>query len=100
MSDLCLLRSLFRPDGIKIFPEILAHRKNPETIVSTGNAQADSILRESYGILVYREQAIMLQQIGATVETPLRELCHKGHNLARTMLSVEAVAMRKHKTSL
>ncbi len=100
MADLCLLRALFHPDRNQLYPEILRRRKNPEEIMSTGNSQADRILQESYGVLVYQEQALMLQAIGSPVETPFEKLCNKGHEIARVMLSVEVVAMQKHKTAL
>lgn len=100
MSDLCLLRALFNQGRLKYYPEILRRRNNPEDVVSTGNAQADSILRESYGILVYQEQALLLQAIGFPVEMSFDRLSNKGHEIARVMYSVEAMAMRKHKTSL
>ena len=111
MSDIVLLRALFHPDGMKLYPEILRCRQNPDAIPSTGNAYADYILRDSYGILVYQEQALMLEPFGCQVEipavidesgpaTPFNKLRVKGHEIARTMLSVEAVALRKNNTSL
>lgn len=95
MSDLVLLRAIFHPEMMRLYPEILHRRQNPDSIPSTGDAQADHILRDTYGILVYQEQALMLESIGYPVKIPFKELRLKGHEIARTMLSVEAVAMLK-----
>lgn len=100
MSDLVLLRALYYPGRIELFPEILRRKLNPSGIPSTGNIAADRILRDSYGVLVYQEQALLLQETGCPVDTPLKDLALKGHEVARTMLSVEAIWPRRTKTSL
>ena len=92
MSDLVLLRALLHPDGMKLFPSILDRRQKPDNIPSCGRADADKILKESYGILVYEEQAVLLEQIGVSVKSPLKRLAHKGQNIARTMFAVEAAS--------
>lgn len=92
MSDLVLLRALLHPDGMKLFPSILDRRQNPDDIPSCGRADADKILKESYGILVYEEQAVLLEQIGVSVKSPLKRLAHKGQNIARTMFAIEAAS--------
>ena len=94
MSDLVLLRSLLHPDGMKLFPSILDRRQNPDCFPSS-NRVDDMILKESYGFLVYEEQAVLLKQTGFSAESPLKRLAHKGHNIARTMFAVEAVAMTR-----
>lgn len=94
MSDLVLLRALLHPDGMKLFPSILHRRQNPDCFPSS-NRVDDMILKESYGFLVYEEQAVLLKQTGFSVESPLKRLAHKGHNIARTMFAVEAVAMNR-----
>ncbi len=94
MSDLVLLRSLLHPDGMKLFPSILNRRHHPDEIPSCGRTDVDKILRESYGFLVYEEQAVLLKQTGFSAESPLKRLAHKGHNIARTKFAVEAVTMR------
>lgn len=94
MSDLVLLRALLHPDGMKLFPSILHRRQNPDCFPSS-NRVDDMILKESYGFLVYEEQAVLLKQTGFSVESPLKRLVHKGHNIARTMFAVEAVAMTR-----
>ena len=93
MSDLVLLRALLHPDGMKLFPSILHRRQNPDCFPSS-NRVDDMILKESYGFLVYEEQAVLLKQTGFSVESPLKRLVHKGQNISRTMFAVEAVAMR------
>ena len=64
------------------------------------NEAADRILRDTYGILLYQEQALMLQEAGFPVDTPFKDLALKGHFVARTMLAVEAIWPRRMKTSL
>lgn len=100
MSDLVLLNAIYYPERISLFPEILRHRQNPSEIPSTGNSAADRILSDTYGVLVYQEQALMLQKVGYPLETPFGDLALKGHFVARTMLSVEALYLRRFKTSL
>ena len=95
MSDLVLLRAVYSPGRIALFPELLRRRQNPSEIPSTGNGTADRILRDTYGIPVYQEQALMLQEAGYPVDTPFKELAVKGHEVARTILSVEALWPRR-----
>ena len=99
MSDLVLLNALFFPQLCGNYPEILHRKQHPESISSTGNAAADAILSESYGILVYQEQALQLQKIGYPVDKPMKELALKGHMIGRTMMSVEAIAQRNRRGS-
>ena len=100
MSDLVLLRAVYSPGRITLFPELLRGKQNYAEIPSTGNGTADRILRDSYGILVYQEQAQLLQEAGYPVQTPFKDLAVKGHEVARTILSVEALWPRRLKTSL
>jgi DNA polymerase-3 subunit alpha len=100
MSDLVLLRTLYYPGRIGLFPEFLRRKLNSDEIPSAGNAVANRILRDTYGILVYQEQALMLQAVGFAVDKPFKDLALKGHEIARTMLSVEALWLRRFKTSL
>ncbi len=79
---------------MKLFPSILDRRQNPDCFPSS-NRVDDMILKESYGFLVYEEQAVLLKQTGFSAESPLKRLAHKGHNIARTMFAVEAVAMTR-----
>ena len=100
MSDLVLLNALYWPGRIHLFPEFLRRKLNPDEIPSVGNEAADRILRDTYGILLYQEQALMLQEIGYPVDTPFKDLAVKGHFVARTMLSVEALWPWRNKTKL
>ena len=122
MSDLVLLRALYYPGRINLFPEILRRKQHPEEIPSTGNLEADLILRDTYGILVYQEQAIQLANADvltanpnddmdrwinqvrkkglSPVMIPYKDLALKGHEVARTMLSVEALWPRRCHTAL
>ena len=100
MSDLVLLRALYYPKRIALYPEILHRRLSPDSIPSTGDARADRILRDSYGILVYQSQALQLKDIGLPVPDLDYDLALKGHEVARTMMSVEALWSERLKTSL
>ena len=122
MSDLVLLRAIYYPGRIALFPELLRRKQNPSDIPSTGDERTDRILRDTYGILVYQEQVMMLQDAGylipkpngnmdksanqvrlnklSPMEIPFKELAVKGHEVARTILSVEALWPRRFKTSL
>ena len=81
MSDLCLLNALYCPDRIKLYPEILSRKE-------TYNYGAE--YRDTYGVPVYQEQ----------VEDLRPDLALKGHTIARTMMSVEALFRIRHQTSL
>ena len=93
MSDLVLLRAIYYPGRIDLLPELIRRKKNP-------GADHNQILHDSYGLLIYQEQALMFQEIGCPVDKPLQNLALKGHEIARTMLSVEALWPRRFKTSL
>ena len=100
MSDLVLLRALYFPGRLSLFPEILRRKLNSGEIPSAGNAAADRILRDSYGVLVYQSQAKLLEQLGLPVPEHSYPLALKGHEVARTMLAVQAIWPRRFKTSL
>lgn len=100
MSDLVLLNAIYWPGRIQLFPEFLRRKLTPDEIPSVGNEAADRILRDTYGLLLYQEQALMLHEVGYPVDTPFKDLAVKGHFVARTMLSVEALWPRRFKTSL
>ena len=100
MSDLVLLNAIYWPGRIQLFPEFLRRKLNPDEIPSVGNEVADRILRDTYGLLLYQEQALMLNEVGYPVDTSFNDLAVKGHFVARTMLSVEALWPRRFKTSL
>ena len=100
MSDLVLLRAIFCPQRIGLLPELIRRKQDPSVIPATGNAAVDRILRDSYGFLVYQEQALMLQELSYTVDTELTYLALKGHEIARVILSVEALRPLRFKSSL
>lgn len=95
MSDLCLLNAIYYPGRIELYDTILQHKQNPDSIVTTGNPKADQILKYSYGVLVYQEQALHLKEAGFSVKEELKNLALQGHTIARTMLSVEIMADKK-----
>ena len=100
MSDLVLLRALYYPKRIALYPEILRRKLNPNSIPSAGDARADRILRDTFGVLVYQSQARQLKDIGRAVPDLDYDLALKGHEVARTMMSVEALWPERLKTSL
>lgn len=79
MSDLVLLNALFYPGRIGLYQEVLRRKQTQDY---------DARFRDTYGVPVYQEQ----------VFDP--ELALKGHYVARTMMSVEALWHRRFKTSL
>ena len=79
MSDLVLLNALYYPGRIGLYPEVLQRKQTQDY---------DTSFRDTYGVPVYQEQ----------VFDP--KLALKGHFVARTMMSVEALWHRRHKTSL
>ena len=79
MSDLVLLNALYHPDRIGLYPEILRRKRMQDY---------KPPFKDTYGVPIYQEQ----------VFDP--KLALKGHFVARTMLSVEALWHRRHKTSL
>lgn len=79
MSDLVLLNALYYPGRVGLYPEVLRRKQTLDY---------DARFRDTYGVPVYQEQ----------VFDP--ELALKGHYVARTMMSVEALWHRRFKTSL
>ena len=89
-SDLVLLNAIFWPGRIKLFEKILEAKKSPDTMVTYENAEINRALRDSYGIPVYQEQALLLSNTPDAPEfPPFQDLAPKGHFIGRTMLAVE-----------
>lgn len=96
-SDLVLLNAIFCPDRIKLFEKILEAKKSPDTMPTYGNADINRALRDSYGIPVYQEQALLLDDTsGAPEFPPFQALAPKGHFIGRTMLAVEIMRTRRN----
>lgn len=91
MADLTLLNTLTLPGFKELYPDILQRRMDTDRIESTGSSEADRILRETYGVLLYREQATSLKKIGIKPWRKIEELAYKGQMLGHTMMSVELV---------
>ena len=96
-----MFESLYRPDTLNLIQEI-QRRKRENDIPATGIPEVDSILMESYGALVYQEQAIRIKQVlryldddervaavKKMLDVPVAKLYLKGHTISRTMMSVE-----------
>ena len=91
-SDLVLLNAIFWPGRIKLFEKILEAKKSPDTMVTYENAEINHALRDSYGIPVYQEQALLLSDSPDAPEfPPFQDLAPKGHFIGRTMLAVETM---------
>lgn len=60
-SDLYLIYALDFPYRDNVWKEVL-RRKQENDIPSTGIAAIDNILMESYGMLVYKEQQVLIEQ--------------------------------------
>lgn len=96
MSDLCLLNALYHPARMHLYDEILRRKQHPETIVYPDDKEEwNNLLRETYGVLVYQEQAMALNRNGKKTDTPLKELALKGHTIARTMIAIESARTLK-----
>lgn len=100
MADLCLLNAIYYPGRTQLFDTILQRKMNPDSTPDTGNQKANQILNSTYGVLVYQEQALLLQEAGVAVKEELKDLALQGHIIARTMMSVEVVAGQKKRGSL
>lgn len=100
-SDIYLFESLYRPGTLDTIQEI-QRRKEKNDIPAIGIPEIDSILAESYGILVYQEQVVKIKQLlqrmkidnvpdtlKKMLEIPFASLYPKGHAISRTMMSVE-----------
>ena len=104
-SDICLFETLYRHirhNGTLDMILEIQRRKREDDIPATGIPEVDSILMESYGALVYREQAIRIKQVLRSMDDDERVtavkkmldipgviLYPKGHAISRTMMSVE-----------
>lgn len=76
MSDLALLNATYWPGRARLYPEILRRKRSGDY---------DREFRDTYGVPVWQEQ------------TSDPNLAPKGHFIARTMMSVEAIAaLRAH----
>lgn len=107
-SDLFLLNALYRPGLLDKLPEV-THNKTTNKIPSTSIEEIDNILQETYGQLLYQEQAIQLEEalsnqpatnqtpaIKQMINIPAKDLFLKGHSIAMTMLSVQLAYFKTH----
>lgn len=101
MSDLVLLNALYYPGRIHLFKDVLANKQKTDQGLDYSDKDICRILRDSYGVPVYQEQSILIAALCDGKEIPFKyELAIKGHFIARTMLSVEALWHRRYHTSL
>lgn len=101
MSDLVLLNALYYPGRIHLFNDVIANKQKPDQGLDYSEEEICRVLRDSYGVPVYQEQSILMAALCDGKEIPFKhELAIKGHFIARTMISVEALWHRRFKTSL
>ncbi|MBS0212251.1 MAG: DNA polymerase III subunit alpha [Proteobacteria bacterium] len=61
-GDLVALNALFRPGPMDLIPSFCA-RKHGKEAIEYPDARVESVLRETYGIMVYQEQVMQMAQI-------------------------------------
>ncbi len=92
MSDLVLLNALYHPDRIHMFETVLERKKEPTAIKVYEKPLINRVLRESYSLPVYQEQALLLEDVpNANIMGQFNRLAPKGHYIGRTMMAVEAL---------
>jgi hypothetical protein len=97
LSDYVLLEALYRPSMMRLLPEVI-RRKQSYAIFRTGLKAVDRLLEETYGLVVYQEQAIQIEQVlegmvandevlavRRMIDVPWKELFLKGHAVGRVM---------------
>ena len=62
LEDLIVLNALFRPGPMSLIPSFVA-RKHGREAVEYPHPLAESILSETYGIMVYQEQVMQIAQV-------------------------------------
>jgi hypothetical protein len=101
MSDLVLLNALYHPDRIQMYETALERKKAPASIRVYENALINRVLRDSYALPVYQEQALLLKDVpNANMMGLFNKLAPKGHFIGRTMMAVEALWPYRNKTKL
>lgn len=101
MSDLVLLNAIFWPGRIKLFEKILDAKKNPNNVATYEDATIYRVLQDSYGVPVYQEQSLLLNDIPGAPNFPdFQDLAPKGHFIGRTMMAVETMWHWRNKTKV
>ncbi|GIW63648.1 MAG: DNA-directed DNA polymerase [Patescibacteria group bacterium] len=59
ITDIIAMIALYRPGPLELIPEFLKNKQNPDNIKYLHN-DLESILKETYGILVYQEQVMQI----------------------------------------
>jgi DNA polymerase-3 subunit alpha len=90
IEDIIALIALYRPGPIKMLPEFTA-RKQGKTKISYELPQLESILKETYGIILYQEQ--VMQIAGAIGGYTMAE----ADTLRKVMSKKKAAEMEKEK---
>jgi len=62
LEDLIVLNALFRPGPMSLIPSFVARKHGREQVVYP-HPLAESILSETYGIMVYQEQVMQIAQV-------------------------------------
>ncbi len=63
-EDIIAAVALYRPGPMEIIPDFIA-RKHGEQVISYPHASLESVLRDTYGLIVYQEQVMQISRIMA-----------------------------------
>ncbi|HRR75302.1 MAG TPA: DNA polymerase III subunit alpha [Ruminococcus sp.] len=87
LEDLIVVMSLYRPGPMKSIPEYIENKKYPDKI-KYKHPVLESILKETYGVMVYQEQVM--------------EICRKlaGYSYGHADIVRRAMAKKKHDVML
>ncbi|NLT08823.1 MAG: DNA polymerase III subunit alpha [Ruminococcus sp.] len=87
LEDLIVVMSLYRPGPMKSIPEYIENKKHPDRI-KYKHPVLESILKETYGVMVYQEQVM--------------EICRKlaGYSYGHADIVRRAMAKKKHDVML
>ena len=89
-GDLIALNALFRPGPMELIPSFCA-RKHGKEIIEYPDPRVESVLKETYGIMVYQEQVMQMAQIVGGYSLGGADL------LRRAMGKKIAAEMEKHR---
>ena len=87
LEDLIVVMSLYRPGPMRSIPEYIENKKHPDKI-KYKHPVLESILKETYGVMVYQEQVM--------------EICRKlaGYSYGHADIVRRAMAKKKHDVML
>ena len=90
-EDIIALVALYRPGPMDLIPDFCARKHNPQ-LIDYPDPRVESILAETYGIMVYQEQVMQMAQIMGGYSLGGADL------LRRAMGKKKAEEMAEHRT--